>query len=81
MAGINLYDAKTHLSELVDRAAAGEEIVITKRGRPMARLVAMASAAGDAPPRVPVDTMGITYVADDFDAPLTELEGVLAGGA
>jgi prevent-host-death family protein len=36
---INLYEAKTQLSSLVERAAAGEEIVIAKNGRPMAKLV------------------------------------------
>jgi prevent-host-death family protein len=39
-APVSLYTAKTQLSRLVDRAAAGEEIVIAKSGRPMARLVA-----------------------------------------
>ncbi len=39
MKTVNLYDAKTHLSRLVEQAAAGEEIVITKAGRPRARLV------------------------------------------
>lgn len=38
---INLYEAKTQLSSLVERAAAGEEIVIAKNGKPMARLVAL----------------------------------------
>lgn len=36
---VNLYEAKTHLSSLVDRAAAGEDIVIAKSGRPRVRLV------------------------------------------
>ena len=36
---VNLYEAKTHLSSLVDRAAGGEEIVIAKAGKPMARLL------------------------------------------
>jgi antitoxin (DNA-binding transcriptional repressor) of toxin-antitoxin stability system len=36
---VNLYDAKTHLSQLVERAAAGEEIVIAKAGKPKAKLV------------------------------------------
>ena len=40
MDQINLYEAKTKLSELVDRAAAGEEIVIARHGRPVARLIA-----------------------------------------
>jgi len=39
-APVSLYTAKTQLSRLVDRAAAGEEIIISKSGRPMARLVA-----------------------------------------
>ena len=41
MATINLHDAKTHLSRLVDRAAKGEEIVIARAGKPVARLVAL----------------------------------------
>lgn len=38
---VNLYEAKSQLSSLVDRAAAGEEIVIAKNGKPLARLVAL----------------------------------------
>ncbi|WP_336922369.1 type II toxin-antitoxin system Phd/YefM family antitoxin [Aquipuribacter sp. SD81] len=38
---VNLYEAKTRLSDLVERAAAGEDIVIAKNGRPRARLVAV----------------------------------------
>lgn len=41
---VNLYEAKTHLWELVERAARGEEIVIAKAGRPLARLVSGAPA-------------------------------------
>jgi prevent-host-death family protein len=39
---VSLYDAKTHLSELGDRAAAGEEIVVTKHGKPTFRIVSVA---------------------------------------
>jgi prevent-host-death family protein len=39
MFKIGAFEAKTHLSSLLDRAAAGEEIVITKHGKPIARLV------------------------------------------
>ena len=42
MDTINLYEAKTNLSQLVERAAAGEEIIIAKAGRPLARLVPLA---------------------------------------
>lgn len=45
MKQLNLYEAKTHLSALVDEAAAGEEIVIAKNGKPCARLVALAEPA------------------------------------
>lgn len=38
---INIHEAKTHLSRLVEQAAAGEEVIIAKAGRPMARLVPM----------------------------------------
>lgn len=65
---VNLYQAKTHLSELVDRAASGEEIVIAKAGRPMARLVALRSAPGR---RSPGRWRGRVWIAADFDAPLS----------
>lgn len=63
----NLYDAKTSLSQLVDRAAAGEEIVIAKAGRPLARLVPLDSRGV---PRRPGAWKGQVWIADDFDAPL-----------
>ncbi len=49
MDAINLADAKTHLSELVDRVEAGDSIDITRRGKPVARLTAIAR------PRKPID--------------------------
>jgi len=63
----NLYEAKTNLSQLVDRAAAGEEIIIAKNGVPLARLVAL-----EARPvrRIPGGWEGGVRIADDFDAPL-----------
>lgn len=68
---VNLYEAKTQLSSLVDRAARGEEIVIAKAGKPLAKLVAVAPESKS--PREPGGNfLGITYIADDFDAPLPE---------
>ena len=64
---VGLYEAKTHLSALVDRVAAGEEIVVMKSGRPMARLVPM---EGPRERRVPGQGAGHWVVAEDFDAPL-----------
>ena len=63
----NIYAAKAHLSELVDRAAAGEEIVIAKAGKPRARLVPI---AGKRRARQPGAWRGRMKVAADFDAPL-----------
>lgn len=64
---INIYEAKTRLSELVERAASGEEIIIAKAGTPRARLVPMRNASG---PRQPGGWKEGVWVADDFDAPL-----------
>jgi prevent-host-death family protein len=65
----NLYDAKTNLSKLVDRAAAGEEIVIAKAGKPKAKLVPLDTPRKD--PRIGgQNLLGITYMADDWDGPL-----------
>lgn len=66
---VNIYEAKTRLSQLVDRAAAGEEIVIAKAGRPVARLVPLELAP---PPRVPGRLKGKIWIAPDFDAPLPD---------
>ena len=63
----NIYDAKMRLSELVDRASRGEEIVIAKYGTPVARLVPLPR---EKPKRVPGGWKGKIWVADDFDAPL-----------
>lgn len=65
---VNLYAAKTQLSKLVDRAAAGEEIVIAKAGKPKAKLVPYKAAPKKR--RLGQNLMGITFIAEDFDAPL-----------
>lgn len=48
MESIGLFEAKTHLSELVARAERGEEVVITRHNKPVARLVPMPAAQADA---------------------------------
>ena len=69
MRTINIHEAKTHLSRLVEDAGKGEEIVIAKAGKPVARLVALAPAER----RVPkLGTMrDKIWVADDWDSPET----------
>lgn len=65
---VNIYEAKTHLSKLVDRAAAGHEVIIAKAGRPVARLVPLA----EPPRRVGGFLKGKIWIAPDFDDPLPE---------
>ena len=69
MDTINLYEAKTNLSSLADRAAAGEEIVIAKSGRPMARLVPLDRRTA---PRPLGWLAGQVRVGPDFDDPLPD---------
>ena len=66
---INIYEAKTKLSQLVERAAAGEEIVIAKAGRPRARLVPLQVRNE---PRKPGFWKGKIWISEDFDDPLPE---------
>jgi prevent-host-death family protein len=72
---VNLYEAKTHLSSLVERAAAGEEIVIAKAGKPMAKLVPVAEVAESSAPlrKFGQNLLGITFLSDDWeeDIPLS----------
>ena len=67
MRTVNIHAAKTQLSRLVEAAAAGEEIIIAKAGRPIARLMPLANTPG-------ARTLGVlagkVQVPDDFDAPL-----------
>ena len=65
---VNTHEAKTHLSRLLARVAMGEEIVIAKAGRPVARLVPVESR----PRRVLGQDEGLFEVPDDFDAPLPQ---------
>jgi prevent-host-death family protein len=67
---VNLYEAKTHLSELVERAVNGEEIVIAKSGRPRVRLVPVSLRSA---PRRLGTLRGTIVLRPDFDEPLTEL--------
>ncbi len=67
MTEVNIHDAKTHLSKLLTRVAAGEEIVISKAGKPVARLVPFHRQRRK---RVPGLDRGKVWIAEDFDAPL-----------
>lgn len=64
MNTINIHEAKTHLSKLLDRVTAGEEIVIAKNGKPVAKLIPIE----DIPPRTGLGMdAGKVWLADDFN--------------
>ena len=66
---VNLYEAKTQLSKLVERAAKGEEVIIAKAGEPKARLVPLARPVKH---RKPGDWKGRIAIEPDFDDPLPD---------
>ena len=74
---VNVYDAKTNLSKLLERVEAGEEIVIARNGRPIARLVPEQRRRE---PRKPGSLKGKIWMSDDFDAPDPELEDLFYNG-
>jgi prevent-host-death family protein len=67
---VNIHQAKTHFSRLLQRVAAGEEVVIARAGVPVARLVAVEPKKGNIRP-LGMDE-GRIWIADDFDAPLPD---------
>ena len=69
MRKVNIHEAKTNLSRLVDTAAAGEEIVIAKSGRPVARLMPLQEQAK---PRTKGLLKSKIRIGKDFDLPLPQ---------
>ncbi len=69
MPTVNIYDAKTQLSKLVDTAASGSDVIIARNGKPVARITALEQV------KQPRYRLGLLegeegWLADDFDAPL-----------
>lgn len=69
MPTVNIYEAKTQLSRLVDAAASGRDVIIARNGRPVARITALEQV------KQPCYRLGLLegeegWLADDFDAPL-----------
>jgi|GraSoiStandDraft_11_1057310.scaffolds.fasta_scaffold803684_1 prevent-host-death family protein len=71
MRQINIHEAKTQLSRLVELANQGEEIIIAKAGKPMARLAPLARPL---PVRKPGILKGKVWFGDNFDEPMSEEE-------
>ncbi len=72
---VNIHEAKTHLSRLLQRVALGEEITIANSGIPVARLVPVSMPAL---PRKLGQYEGRIWIASDFDAPSPEIEAMFA---
>lgn len=73
---VNIHEAKTHFSKLVARAAGGEEIVIGKAGKPLAKLVPYREPHG---PRTPGGWEGRVQIAADFDELPPEVAAAFRG--
>jgi prevent-host-death family protein len=69
MTIVNVHAAKTHLSKLLERVAQGEEVVIAKAGKPVARIV---PAEPPQALRRPGSARGLGRVRDDFDTPMPD---------
>ncbi|OGA00873.1 MAG: hypothetical protein A3H35_18515 [Betaproteobacteria bacterium RIFCSPLOWO2_02_FULL_62_17] len=69
MHTVNIHEAKTHLSRLVEEVSKGQEILIAKSGKPMAKLTGIKTVK---PKRQPGFLKGKIKIADDFDAPLPD---------
>jgi prevent-host-death family protein len=66
---VNIHEAKTQFSKLLKRVGNGEEIIISKAGKPIARLVPINEVTEK---RLPGSAKGEILIAEDFDAPLPE---------
>lgn len=66
---VNVHDAKTHLSRLLERVEAGEDVVIARDGKPVARLVPVGAKSG----RRFGSAVGSFVIPEDFDAPLDDV--------
>ena len=73
---VNVHEAKTHLSRLLEAVEAGEDVVIARAGKPIARLV---PAAARTRPRTPGAWRGQVVIADDFDETPEDLIAAFQG--
>lgn len=71
MTIINIHEAKTHFSKLLQRVMSGEEIIIARAGEPVAVLKAIKKPAQD---RIPGGDAGLVEIGNNFDDPLPEFD-------
>jgi prevent-host-death family protein len=68
---VNVHEAKTHLSRLLEQVESGEDVVIARAGQPVIRLIPYRPSERNIAP--PGGMEGEIWIADDFDAPLDDL--------
>lgn len=68
---VNVHEAKTQLSRLLERVESGEEVIIARAGKPVARLVPLAT---ESPRRIPGRLKGKVHIPDSFFDPMSEEE-------
>jgi prevent-host-death family protein len=69
---VNIYDAKTNLSALLDKAVAGEEVIIARSGKPLARLMPVTTVASKSGVRLGGLKRARLKLSADFHAPMTD---------
>jgi prevent-host-death family protein len=70
MTAVNIYQAKTQLSKLIEQAAGGQDVIIARGGKPVARLTQLQAAA---PRKIQFGLLkGKVKIARDFDAPMPD---------
>ena len=72
MTIFNIHETKTHFSKLLERVLNGEEVIIAKAGKPVARLLPFTQE--DTSPRIPGIDKGKVIIMPDFDDPLPEFD-------
>lgn len=74
---VNIYEAKTRLSALVDQAVSGDDVIIARNGKPQARITSLVPVRG----KVKYGLLkGRFVVPEDFDAPNADIEAMFHGG-
>jgi prevent-host-death family protein len=75
---VNIYEAKTQLSALVDQAVSGDDVIIARNGKPQARITSLVPAKG----KIKYGLLkGKFKVPDDFDAPNPDIEALFYGNS
>ena len=66
---VNIYEAKSNFSKLINQVIAGEEVIVAKSGKPVAKIVPFENPTQN---RKPGSAKGKLIISDDFDAPLPD---------